>query len=87
MSNSALQRQLDNKMVNFMLVCVGLILIAYMSIYTLMIITAIDPNIPVAKKEKDWEVIISIFLVVQFFTQLGQLIIFKRLGTNINESD
>lgn len=87
MSNRALQRQLDNKMVLFMLVCVGIILLAYISIYTLLIIDAIDPNIPVANNEKDWEVIISIFLVVQFFTQLGQLIIFKRLGTNIDDSD
>jgi hypothetical protein len=54
MSHSALQRQIDKKMVRFMLVCIGVILLAYVSIYTVLLIFYVDPNIhSISKKEED----------------------------------
>jgi len=53
LSHSALQRQIDNKMVRFMLVCVGLILLAYVSTYTVLLIFYVDPNIHSAAKDVD----------------------------------
>lgn len=70
-----------------MIICVGIILVAYVAVYAFLAWSWLDPNLSVEMKEEEDELIVSIFLIVQFFTQIGQLIIFKRLGTNVDHNN
>ena len=70
-----------------MIICVGIILVAYVAVYAFLAWSWLDPNLSVEMKEEEDELIVSIFLIVQFFTQIGQLIIFKRLGNNVDHNN
>lgn len=54
-----------------MLLCVGLILIAYVTIYAILLYDYADPNVlSMSTKFENLEIIISVFLVVQFIAQI-----------------
>lgn len=62
--NTNMSRVMDNKMVTFMVVCVSLILLAYIAVYTVLLFTAVDPNISIMIKENKEEEIVSAFLII-----------------------
>lgn len=62
--NTNMSRVMDNKMVTFMVVCVSIILLAYIGVYTILLFTAIDPNLSIMIKENKEEEIVSVFLLI-----------------------
>ena len=47
-----------------MIICVGIILVAYVAVYATLAWSWLDPNLSVEMKEEEDELIVSIFLIV-----------------------
>lgn len=89
LGNTAIAQLVDKKMILFMHVLISVVLVAYLCLYIWLGLQLVDPNILVYWKATDSaaKIMIIVFLITQFFTQIGILYSYKRLGTNLNTDE